>query len=248
MSCPNCETEMKTMNQDNQSVLHCQNCGASFFEENGINRISLETASLFALDKQTDDISGKEKNCPKDQSVLTMVENKESIPSNVTLLQCKTCKGIFVFSEDLIKFKKAQNVKVDYFKIWGIPLPSLKVVVVLSFVAIISFTIFSRFLLFQNGSLGQTQARDLIKNVSFSKSGRYGFVSFKTTLPFSSSIVITDTKTGTIFTKQISLKSTTLHYTTLTDIPFTDPLTYHLVLVDERGKEVKTEEKILEIK
>lgn len=248
MSCPNCNTEMSVVNLDNQILLHCGNCGGSFFEENGINRIGQDSAFQLSQDKKSDEVSGQEKKCPKDQTVLSVVENNESIPNNVTLLKCPTCKGIFVYPEDLVAFKKAQDVKVNYFKTWGIPLPSLRAIVVLSFVAFISAAAFSRFLLYQNRSLGQTQARDLIKQVSFFKSGRYGFISFKTSLPFRSFIVITDTKTNQSFSKEISTKPTLLHYVTLTNIPFTDPLTYHIVLVDEKGREVKTEEKLLEIK
>jgi len=241
---------MNVVNYDNQPILHCSNCGGSFFEENGINRISQETASFLSLEKQTDDISAQEKKCPKDQSVLKPIltdSTDQPFPSDVTLLQCSTCKGIYVFPEDLMTFKKAQDIKVNYFKIWGMPLPSLRSVVVLSFVAFISATVFFRFLLYQNGFLGQTQARDLIKQISFSKSGRYGFISFKTTLPLRSSIVITNAKTGATITKQISAKPAVLHYITITHILFTDPLTYHIVLVDEKGKEVKTEERKLEI-
>lgn len=247
MPCSNCGNELKTVTYDNQSILHCQNCGASFFEENGINRITQESAFQLSQDTKSEEISGSEKKCPKDQTVLKALEKKESVPAEITLLRCQTCKGIFVFPEDLVKFKKAQDVKVDYFKTWGIPLPSLQSVIVLSFVALISAGVFFRFLLYQNGSLRQTQARDLIKNVSFSKSGRYGFVSFKTTLPLRSLIIITDTKTNKVFTKQVSAKLAVLHFVTIADVPFTDPITYHIVLIDNSGKEIRSEENKLEI-
>lgn len=248
MSCPNCNTEMSVVNLDNQILLHCGNCGGSFFEENGINRIGQDSAFQLSQDKKSDEVSGQEKKCPKDQTPLSVLENSESVPANITLLHCKTCKGFFVFPEDLVTFKKAQNTKLNYFKTWGIPLPSLRAVVVLSFVAFVSAALFSRFLLFQNGSLGQTQARDLIKQISFSSSGRYGFISFKTTIPFRSFIFITDTKTNQNFSKEISAKPTLLHYVTLTNIPFTDPLTYHIILINEKGKKVTTEEKQMELK
>lgn len=247
---------MNVVNLDSQVILHCSNCGASFFEENGINRISQDSAFQLSQDKKNNEVSGLEKKCPKDQNVLQPISTNFNefqpistpIPPDVTLLQCHTCKGIFVFPEDLLAFKKAQDAKLNYFKIWGIPLPSLKSVVVLFFIAFISATVFFRFLLFQQGSLGHTQARDLIKQVSFSKSGRYGFISFKTTFSVRSYIILTDTITGKRITKQISAKPALLHYITITDIPFIYPLTYHIVLVDERGKEVKTEEGKLEIK
>src|SRR4051794_29741987 len=42
MHCPNCSQIMISAIYDEQTVLHCRTCGSSFFEENGINHISLE--------------------------------------------------------------------------------------------------------------------------------------------------------------------------------------------------------------
>lgn len=253
MLCPNCQTSMNAVNLDNQTVLHCSNCGSSFFEENGINRIKLESAYELAEDIKSDEISGAEKKCPKDQVVLQQIPTDATeladkpVPGDVTLLKCPKCRGIFTFPEDLIKFKKAQEVKVNYYKIWGIPLPSLQAVVVLSFVAFISATLFFRFLLFQQGALRPSQATDLIKNIHFSTSGRYGFISFKTTVPLRSSIVITDPKTRVIVQKTISSKPVTLHFLTITDIPLSNTLTYHIILIEDNGKQLTTEEKTLQI-
>jgi len=239
---------MSVVNYDNQIILHCDNCAGSFFEENGINRISQQSAYELSQNKKSDEISGLEKKCPNDETILIALHENESIPSDVTLLQCQKCKGVFAFPDDLIRFKKAQEVKVSYFKTWGIPLPSLKAVVILSFVALVSAAVFSRYLLFQQGSLGQTQAQNLIKKISFSRSGRYLFIYFNSTLPLRSSIVFTDTKNGNVFTEIVSSKPTTLHHITTTDISFTESFTYHVVLIDGNGKEVKTEEKKLELK
>ena len=239
---------MKVASYDNQLILHCANCGCTFFEGNGINRISEESAFKLSQDKQNDDISGQEKKCPKDKTMLTVKTSEESIPQDVTLLQCPKCKGIFAFPDDLLHFKKAQDTKLAYFKTWGIPLPSLRAVVVLSFVALVSATIFARFMLYDQGSLGSSQAQNLIKKIAFSKSGRYLFVYFNSSLPTASYILFKNTKTGEILNKPISKKPTTIHYATISDLTLTDSFSYQIVLVDQKGKKVRTEEKTLEIR
>ena len=64
MSCPNCSQTMVSAVYDGQNVLHCRTCGSSFFEENGINHISLESAETLANDQQEAIIIGKPKICP----------------------------------------------------------------------------------------------------------------------------------------------------------------------------------------
>ena len=245
MNCPNCQESMQTVTLDNQVILHCSLCGASFFEENGINRISFTAAQKLSEEKKTTEVSGQEKLCPKDKTILKPIINQENIPAEVTLLCCSTCKGIFVFADDLINFKKAQSAKINYFKTWGIPLPSLKAVVVLSFIAMVSAAIFSRFILFKTGPYQYTNASDLIKKIYLSKSGRYLFINFKTAYPFQSKIIFIDKTANITITKNISQKLTTIHFLTTADIDFNHQYSYQIILIDEKGKEVKTKEKKL---
>lgn len=247
MSCPNCNEEMSVVNYDNQIILHCANCGGSFFEENSINRISQESAYQLSQDKKSGELSGQEKKCPKDQNILQPISTGSTdltdrpIPSDVTLLECSECKGIFSFPDDLLKFKKAQTAKIEYFKAWGMPLPSIRAVVVLSFVALISAFTFSKFILFQQESLSQAKASDLIKKVELSQSSSYRFISFTTTIPVISRIVLRDTR-GKIVTKIMSGKPSKLHFITISDFPKQAEVYYQIFLIDEKGRWVKTEE------
>lgn len=243
MLCPNCDEPMNVVNVDNQILLHCSNCGGSFFDQNGINRISSESIFKLSQDKTSDEVSGQQKLCPKDKILLNSMQNDQSIPPEITLLQCSKCKGVFIYPDDLVKFKKAQEAKISYFKIWNIPLPSLQAIVVLSFIAFISAAAFSRLVFFQSGS-APTQASNVIKKVYVSSSGRYVFISFKTELPFRSEIVF-KRQNGTEVKKQISAKKTTLHYITVTDISLSESATYHIILTDNSGKTIQTEEQKL---
>src|SRR4030067_1508449 len=107
MFCPNCLEKMNDDVADGQMILHCQNCGGTFFLDNGINRISLLSAQKLAFDKKINEIFSHDKSCPKDQTMLKPIQSEENIPPNTTLLKCETCNGIFAFPNDLVIFTKA---------------------------------------------------------------------------------------------------------------------------------------------
>lgn len=245
MSCPNCENQMTVKVLENQTILHCSQCGASFFEDNGINRITAAEAEKLAEEKETDEVSGADKLCMKDGSVMKPMNRSENIPEDVTLLQCPVCKSIFVFSDDLIAFKQAQNAKINYFKTWKMPLPSLASVVVLSFVALVAALVFSRSVYFQGNSIGTTQAKDVIKKVYASKSGQYIFISFNTQIPVTSTVIFRDITNGKIILKNITSQYNTIHYITTGDFNPTDEIFYTIIIRDKNGKEVRSEEKKL---
>jgi DNA-directed RNA polymerase subunit M/transcription elongation factor TFIIS len=248
MRCPNCGEQMSPQNADNQTVLHCRRCGGTFFEENGINRVSLTSAQRLSREKESDELSGDQKMCPKDNAQLAPIEHGESIPQHVTILGCPQCQGTFAYPQDLIAFKEAQTAKVAYFKTWKMPLPSLKAVMISFTVLLVSIS-FVRFLFrYQQQYLQPTQAEDVVRNVSASKSGRYLFVSFKTATPFTSKIYLLDSLTGQTVETQIQAEPTTLHFFTTAEINPNNEILYEITLQNEEGRIWKTERKRLEFK
>ncbi len=248
MLCPNCETLMDLVNVDNQVVLHCANCGSSFFEENGINRISVTSAIRLAADKKNQVVLGLRKTCPKDNTPLLALENNEAIPPNTTLLRCSTCHGIFTYPDDLLNFKKAQKVKVDFFKIWQIPPASLKAILVLTLTAIFLVSLFSTYNSFLNRASRQIEAEDLIKKIDISKSGRFLIITFSTNGDFRSDIIFKNGLTGKIIQKTVSSDFKKIHFLVTDEINLEESYTYQIILYDPRGIETKVEEKFLEIK
>ncbi|MDO8611053.1 MAG: hypothetical protein Q7R95_11055 [bacterium] len=247
MNCPNCGASMIVKVLENQTILHCMICGGSFFEDNGINRITASEAEQLAHDKENDEISGDNKLCLKDQSVMKPLINQENIPTDVTLLQCPTCKSIFAYPDDLTKFKHAQETKIDYFKTWKMPLPSLSAVMVMSVIALISAATISKFIFFNNGSLSPSNAQDLIKEIHLTYSTRYMFISFKTQLAVTSEIILNDRTTQKTITKTVSSIPKTLHILTAGDVLLKDDIWYQIVVKDSNNKEIKTEWKKLEL-
>ena len=243
MNCPNCTLPLTSMARDDQEILHCKNCGGSFFEENGINRITIQTAQELHDDQQSDELSGKEKLCPKDATKLNVMSLNEAVPQHVILLQCAKCKGIFTYAEDLVSFKKAQQAKINYFAAWNIPLPALRSVAVLSFVAFFAAILFTNYLYVKPNV--PTQAEEVVKRVYITNSGIYLFMSFETTKPVSASVLFRDTSTGKEVIKNINTEPQTSHQLTVSGIPFTSTITYQIIMKDTVGKEVKTEFKKL---
>ena len=137
LNCPNCKHQLSRIQLELVEVDHCNNCGATLFDYNEINRISVSDAEKLSLMKETNDISGDEKFSPRDGSPLKRVPD-ESVPQHVTLLRSDTTQEVFAFADDLINFKKAQEAKLTFFKAWHIPLPALSSVLVFGFVVAVS--------------------------------------------------------------------------------------------------------------
>jgi len=251
MVCPNCQKPLDFVLLDNQKILHCPNCGGSFFEENGINRITLETAEKLAADKKTEEISGEEKHCPKDNNLLTPInfQNGEQspIPPHINLLRCPQCHGIFAFPDDLINFKQAQSAKINYFKTWLIPPSSLRALLVFTFTALIFSGIFANYLFF-NKAPTPSSASDLIKKFKLYQFKLYILIFFKTDKDFLSKIIFKDENKNVIFEKNLSTQPTTTHQLTTGDLNLNHNIFYQIILIDKNGKELKTEWKKLELK
>ena len=247
MLCPNCKEKMNSDVVEGQNILHCPNCGGTFFQENGINRISVETAQNLSSDLKTSERFSTETLCPKDLTLLAPFRSVESVPQDVTLLYCSTCKGIFSYANDLLIFKKAQAAKIDYFKLWNIPLPSIKSVAVLSIMLFVSILSLTAYTYFQRQNIYFIQAEDQVKNIYITTANRYLFISFKTVLPLRSHIVFTDITTNQTVEKLINSKPATFHLLTTGDINIEDEIYYQIVLTDERGNVSKSDLKKLEI-
>lgn len=247
MMCPNCGKKIKKVEFDNQNILHCANCGCTFFEQNGINRISLKSARTLAWDKKESFIKGSELACPKDSSIMISVQNEDAIPVDVTLLRCPSCYGVFAHPEDLLKFKQAQNIKIRFFKIWSKPLPSLQTILVLSFVGFLILTVAASVLNLNNSQVSTTSAQDQISNVYAKQTSTFLFISFNTKVAYRTSIKLRDVQTGEIVTKQVSSNFNTLHTLTLEGINTQHPIYYQILLEDKNGDKITTEEKVLKI-
>ncbi len=247
MQCPNCKAQMTEKSVNNQTVLHCTRCGGSFFEENGINRISFDSAVSLSADKQSDEISGEEKHCPKDDEPLKIIRDENTVPQNITLLRCEKCKGVFCFSDDLVKFKEAESAKINYLKTWNIPLPSLQNVLIFGFALLFSLGLFGGYSLYMRESVQQSQAQDLIKKTVISNKGAYLFISFSTMIPVKSRIEFTDATTGKVYKNTLSSSFSSIHYLTTTELNLKHTIEYRIILTDQSGNTTQTKWQIMKV-
>jgi len=229
MTCANCQRQLVSVSLGQIEVLHCPNCGGSFFEENEINRLSLSQAKKLAAGKKTNFISGKTKLCPKDNFPLRAIQ-EESIPQFVTLLRCEKCRGIFAFAEDLVNFKKAQETKLNFFRTWHIPLPSLKSVLVYSFLILTAASA-----LFSFGTINirqslQTQADEVVKSIKISQVDKTTVVYFVTKTAFQSEVIFLNQATGQEMRKIISEKPSKTHFLTISDILSSESISLQIIL------------------
>jgi hypothetical protein len=171
---------------------------------------------------------------------LAAVLNDEAVPRDVTLLRCQRCRGIFAYSDDLVKFKKAQGAKVDYYKMWQAPFSSLKSVIVLTFIMVISVGLYFSYSALQTNTARRLQASDLIKNTQVSAKGRFLFMTFQTQSPTRSQIIFNDKTTGQQIVKNIADKPTLTHVFTTTELNLSDEITYQIVLYTPRGGVIKS--------
>ena len=245
MVCPNCSESMKSSYLDNQYVNHCSSCGCTFFEENAINRITYDTARSLSEDKYTSLISAGEKHCPQDFVKLVPISNTEAVPAHITIFVCPSCSGVLAYPEDLLKFKKVQGTKIEYYKSSGKPFASLHSVLIFSFIMMLTISSYFTFRTLQNRSVYKSEASDLFKTLSVIKSGHYILIGFRTSTPVRSQILLLNGKTDVQTTRTISPDPKTVHEIILTDIDLADRISYRIILTDKNGKSLETELKKL---
>ncbi len=235
MKCPNCGAQFQIIFcHNNLAIDHCNSCGGTFFKENEINRLTLADAKRLYKKKENESITGEEKLCPKDKIAMSAVRT-ESVPQHVTLLQCDQCHGIFAYPDDLIAFKLAQTAKINYYKIWQIPLPSLKAVLIYSFVFALALSV-----VYQFGPLSQPapkiKAGQEVCPIEFIRSGTATILYCKTPFSFRSEARFINSITGEEVVRPINSKPNTVHILSIPidDIAPAENICVKVVLLSDR--------------
>ena len=129
--CPNCNHQLTTKRVRTSSsgtidIDTCEACGGVYFDRGEVNRIPREEAEKLVAEHNVSaaDTSKGTQHCPKCGSSLKRYWG-ESVPTDVYILRCPACHGAWFPKKDLVRFKEAQNAKIQFHKMWNIPLPSL---------------------------------------------------------------------------------------------------------------------------
>lgn len=100
--------------------------------------------------------------CPRDQNTLEIFKG-ESIPIELEVFRCPHCSGFWFPQGNLFGFKSAQKAKLDYFKQWRIPLPSIYAILLpLFLLTVIGGGVLATVIGIKQGTELRTQAKSLM--------------------------------------------------------------------------------------
>lgn len=224
--CPNCNHNLTPLvvKPDPSSSLeldHCYYCGGVWFDHYEINRLHYEQAKKLLTQGKTNDtkmFDGKGM-CPRDGTKLAF-QNGESIPPDVGVLKCSQCGGNFVSHKDLISLKKAQKIKLDYFKTWHIPVPALSSVLIPAIVFTIATAgVFLTVRNVQKTKEARIRAEEIINTPTIIVSTENSvLINFSTSIPVTASIAYKEEGTIEPHTIPVSLEPTQNHTITLQNL------------------------------
>lgn len=130
MTCPYCSTplsptEVHTKSDQIGEIHECFNCGGHWFPRWLANDITISEASnVDAITPTTVVQSPSQPRCPVCQTRLALIAH-DPVPRGITVFTCPQGHGNFFPKGQLLQFKKAQDAKITYHTLWGIPLKSI---------------------------------------------------------------------------------------------------------------------------
>ncbi len=244
MDCPHCHSPLSSLTvetSDGQSQLlnECLNCGGHFLPPYLTSFISADTAKNIdsVLPKATT-VPTSPPTCPLCNQVMPGIKD-DSVPGNVTVFTCPNNHGDFFPKGQLLQFKNAQQAKIHYHKLWGIPLKSAFAVILP--VAIVFTAITALPAIIKQAGTSQelrTKASDILTPPLITPiSGTQVLISFSTQNPVKSAIRFTE---GSNQTYIVSSVPQTNHLLNLEDLkPGT--LYQYVIILEENNKKTTTD-------
>lgn len=129
MDCPHCHQplsaiEVETTDGHSHSIDECLNCGGHFIDPYLANFFSLETIrNIDSILPKSHSVPVATPICPKCGQTMPGIKD-DAVPQTVTVYTCPNNHGDFFPKNQLLLFKQAQQSKIYYHKLWGIPLKS----------------------------------------------------------------------------------------------------------------------------
>jgi len=129
MTCPHCNYQLssisiETIDGKSQNIDECLNCGGHLLSPYTANFISTETAkNIDSVLPKSNTVPSTNPVCPKCGQAMASIKD-DAVPETVTVFTCPNSHGDFFPKNQLINFKKAQQAKIYFHKLWGIPLKS----------------------------------------------------------------------------------------------------------------------------
>lgn len=245
MVCPLCQSslssvEIETIDGQSASIDECLNCGGHFLPPFLVNFISQNTA------KNVDSVLSKATSlhsssilCPHCQQEMSSIKD-DSVPNNVTVFKCPNNHGDFYPLGQLLQFKKAQDAKINYHKLWGIPLKSAFAVIIPLLIVFTAITVIPNVITQMKYSQeSRVKATDILTQPLTTKiSNTQVLISFSTKTPAKTKITFTKGFTQT-FT--VSTENDTNHLLSVENLSPQTTYNYFITL-DQDGKITTTSE------
>jgi len=245
MTCPHCASPLSFISIDTtdgqtQTVDECLNCGGHFLPPYMANFLTVETAkNLDSVLPKSNVVPASKPTCPKCSQPMSSIKD-DSVPETVTVFTCPNNHGDFFPKGQLLSFKKAQQAKIYYHKLWGIPLKSAFAVIIpaiLIFSAVtVMPTIISQLGLSQES---RVKASDILTSPLITPiSNTQVLISFATKNPAISSIRFTE---GLDKTFEVSKVAQTNHLLNVDELT-SGTLYKYVIILNIKGKITTTSE------
>ena len=143
---------------------------------------------------------------------------EESIPRSVTAYQCPRGHGYLFPRQELAKFKAAQEAKISYHRLWNIPLPDMKSVLLGSLGLVMAIGLGITVFEMQKSRDIRSSAARAITSQTASVSVDTHSVIFSAITGFQTSVVVhIEALNG--FAQTMDTKDQTIHTLTVRDVP-----------------------------
>lgn len=249
MLCPYCSHPLQqstvTTKSDQQGIIHeCFNCGSHWFPRWLANDITItEAKNVDAVLPQVTPTPPDQPRCPVCQNRLSLISH-DPVPRGIMVWTCPQGHGNFFPKGQLLQFKKAQEAKITYHTLWGIPIKSifsvlLPVIAVLAIAGGIPVTL--RELARQQET--RTRASSLTSTpVVTPLSLSSVLISFTTTSPRLATLTLYQNDQR-LYDKPISSQPASTHQITLTDLDAAFFYSFTLTLIDQQNNQSTTTQK-----
>lgn len=229
MPCPNCSKSLTTktihtVGAGKIDVDYCPSCGGIFFDQGEVNRISQEEAEQLSKSMRETHVVRSNMNrthlCPRCGASLKRFFG-ESVPDDVHVLRCPECSGTWFEADDLDRFKQAQEAKINYFRTWKLPLPSLSTVLIpVALLVILTGVTLITVEQVQKGTITNTRADEIVSKpaVVIGEDGTSATIVFTTKEPARTELIFWYDKPLGKTTLPISDELTSFHQTRIRDL------------------------------
>lgn len=191
MRCPNDDAEMvkQTRSRDGLDITYaqCPVCHGYWLDSFNANYVKTEDIGR-SFETKPSKLTIHPV-CPTCQEPLTLYHG-ENVPANVRAWRCPNGDGYFFPEAELFTFKKAQEAKLQYYKLWNIPIPSVMSVLLVAIAGIISVGLLTTYLQYQNQQTTIIQARDIVRFQQAFVAGSSVSIALTTTVPADATIHI----------------------------------------------------------